>query len=397
MVLIAKKYSTRLNHQRTPTQIYLRGEVKWVFLYPQSQFYFYIEDYNRSFVLQPFPEGIWFPARAAIFDSFIEVHSDPLSGRDLRVLQNLLSWWSSALFKGGQRVVFGSDLLDSECLGIMESLRPENRPYFEAMVRHGISLMGFPILDHIVRRYSIGLGALFFPITLLCARFITVLWSHHEEARRPLPLPFADRFQPDIYEYVPAASRPQIHEGKSVFPILSTMSRPIQKYLTPNLMLSIYLTPIFFCRHSYSTLEPTTRSSGPNVFLVGRAKLEMNDHNSMWDKGSRSGWGEWISGWKDEQRQSKKVFILSVSVKWSFRYSPREVERADNRAREGLTWRLMAGRGSRTASSIKRSAPFGLIDTSVRTTTNFTNFRTCTLDIELPIPFIFSGRTWCKE
>ena len=152
-----------------PDSIYLQGEVKQVFLHPQSQFYFDIEDYNRSFVLQPFLEAIRFPTRPAIFDSFIAVHSDPLSRRDLRVLRDLLSWWSSALFKEGQQVVFGNDPLDTECLGIMESLRPENRPYFEAMVRHGIFPDEIPDTRSHRKEILHSLGCAFFPRIVVCS------------------------------------------------------------------------------------------------------------------------------------------------------------------------------------------------------------------------------------
>lgn len=62
-----------------------------VFLHPQSQFYFDIENPNCSVSLRPFPESIRLPTRSAFFDSLIEVQSDPPSGRDLRALRSLLS------------------------------------------------------------------------------------------------------------------------------------------------------------------------------------------------------------------------------------------------------------------------------------------------------------------
>ena len=148
-----------------PNSIYLQGAVDRVFLYPQSQFYFDIGDYNRSFTLRPFPETICFPTRAAIFDSHIDVHSDPPSGRNLWVLRNLLSHWSAVLFRG---VVFGHGPLDAERRGIMESLRPENRPYFEAMVWYGIFPEWLPDTRPHRKEILHSLGCIFFSLPSCC-------------------------------------------------------------------------------------------------------------------------------------------------------------------------------------------------------------------------------------
>jgi len=117
----------------------------------------------------------------------------------------------------------------------MESLKPENRPYFEAMVRQGI----FPekILDTRPLRKEIlrTLGS----VCLTLVGVSNVLYIHHEEAQRPLPLPFVHYSQPAIYEFVPGAARPQFHAGRRVFPTLGTLSRSIQKYLEhPHLIFS---------------------------------------------------------------------------------------------------------------------------------------------------------------
>ena len=88
------------------------------------------------------------------------------------------------------------------------------------------SLKRFSILDRTVRRYSTSLGAF---VSHCWAPVSNVLYSRHE-AQRPLPLPFADYSQPDIYEFVPTAARPQFHAGKRISPTLGTLSRSIQRY-----------------------------------------------------------------------------------------------------------------------------------------------------------------------
>ena len=74
------------------------------------------------------------PALAAFFDSLIEVHSDPPTGCDLRTLDHLLRDWERHLVRGVEPVLRNGEL-KPRCVEIMESLKPENRPYFEAMVK----------------------------------------------------------------------------------------------------------------------------------------------------------------------------------------------------------------------------------------------------------------------
>ena len=110
------------------------GVLRNVFLHPQSQFYFDIEDHTRSVPLQSFPEGTQLPTLSAFFDSIIEVHSDPPTGRDLWALDRLLRDWLLHLVPGIQQLLPNGEL-KPRYLAIMESLKPENRPYFEIMVK----------------------------------------------------------------------------------------------------------------------------------------------------------------------------------------------------------------------------------------------------------------------
>ena len=112
----------------------LDGILQNIFLHPQSQFYFDIEDHTRSVPLRSFQEGIRLPTLAAFLDSLIEVHSDPPTGRDLRTLDHLLRYWLLFLIPGIQPLLPNGEL-KPRLLSIMESLKPENRPYFEAFVK----------------------------------------------------------------------------------------------------------------------------------------------------------------------------------------------------------------------------------------------------------------------
>jgi hypothetical protein len=107
----------------------LDGILQNVFLHPQSQFNFDIEDHTRSVPLQSFAKGTRIPTLAAFFDSLIEVHSDPPSGRELRALDNLLRNWLVHLVPNVQYSLPNGELR------ITETLKPENRPYFKAMVK----------------------------------------------------------------------------------------------------------------------------------------------------------------------------------------------------------------------------------------------------------------------
>ena len=107
-----------------------------VLLHPQSQFYIDIKDYNRSFALRQFPDNIRIPTLTAFLDSLIEVHSDPPTGYDNRNLGRLLVKWEFDLFEGA--LGRGSQLLKNgrlkpACYRIRESLRIENRLYFDSM------------------------------------------------------------------------------------------------------------------------------------------------------------------------------------------------------------------------------------------------------------------------
>ena len=122
LVADADKIFTTKEPRAFPHSIYLKvmdpicfNMIIQVFLHPQSQFYFDIENPNRLVTLRPFPESIRLPTRAAFFDSLIEVRSDPPSGRDLRALRSLQSGWLTGPFTKGQRSRFGNDLLVSEC------------------------------------------------------------------------------------------------------------------------------------------------------------------------------------------------------------------------------------------------------------------------------------------
>lgn len=111
------------------------GVLQAVFLHPQSQFYFDIKDHTRSVPLKSFSEGTRLPTLAAFFDSLIEVHSDPPTGCDLRMLDILLKDWHRQLVPGGQSPVLQTGELKPRYIDIMESLKPENRPCFEVMVK----------------------------------------------------------------------------------------------------------------------------------------------------------------------------------------------------------------------------------------------------------------------
>ena len=133
-----------------------RGRIpEVVLLHPQSQFYMDIQDYSRSFALRHFPDNIRIPTLAAFLDSLIEVHSDPPTGYDNKDLGRLLVDWEFDLFEGA--LGRGSQLLPNgrlrpACFHIKQSLKVENRPYFEAMARGGRSA---PLLDTRLHRRSL--------------------------------------------------------------------------------------------------------------------------------------------------------------------------------------------------------------------------------------------------
>jgi hypothetical protein len=109
----------------------LDGILQNIFLHPQSQFYIDIEDYTCSVPLRSFAGGTRIPTLAAFFDSLIEVHSDLPSGRKIRTLDRLLRYWLLYLVPGVQPLLPNGELKPR----MLSTLKPENRPYFEAMVK----------------------------------------------------------------------------------------------------------------------------------------------------------------------------------------------------------------------------------------------------------------------
>lgn len=218
----------------------LDGILQNIFLHPQSQFYFDIEDHTRSVPLRSFPEGTRLPTVAAFFDSLIEVHSDPPTGCDLWTLDHLLRYWLLFLVPGIQPLLPNGEL-KPRLLSIMESLKPENRPYFEAMVKEFEIYSDETLTTTRKRRKEIlhELGCVFFfpsPVIFTSSLGAQIpltcyFCSRHKEAERPIPVPLRVRAGDEKYEFVPAASSPKFHRGKRVFPTLGTMSKPIQGYV----------------------------------------------------------------------------------------------------------------------------------------------------------------------
>ena len=138
---------TRLKHD---------GILQNVFLHPESQFYFDIEDHTRAVPLRSFPEGTRLPTLSAFFDSLIEVHSDPPTGRDFRTLDYLLRDWLLFLVPGVQPLLPNGEL-KPRCLSIMESLKPENSRLWLRNLR--FTLKRLSLLDSVGKKYSTNLGA----------------------------------------------------------------------------------------------------------------------------------------------------------------------------------------------------------------------------------------------
>ena len=159
------------------------------FIHPQSQFYLDIDDISRSLSLPPFPDNIRFPTHTAFLDSIITTYLDPPSGRVNTKLMRMLRVWLSYFFiytLRNQPSVLPTGELEQEHAEVLQSLSPENWPFFEAYARNGSS----DPKEHGIHRKEIlknlGYASFLFPQQLE--------WSHmadrrYEEARRPLPLP----------------------------------------------------------------------------------------------------------------------------------------------------------------------------------------------------------------
>jgi len=125
-----------------PNDKRLMDDSDMVFIHPQSQMYLDVNDTSRSVSLPDFPDTIRFPTRAAFLDSMIELYLDPPSGRLHTKRDGLLSVWISYLLlytlRNYPRVLPNGDL-EQEHAEVVRSLKPENQPYFDNLVRDGTS------------------------------------------------------------------------------------------------------------------------------------------------------------------------------------------------------------------------------------------------------------------
>ncbi|EDR01667.1 uncharacterized protein LACBIDRAFT_333083 [Laccaria bicolor S238N-H82] len=128
----------------------------FIFIHPQSQFYFNIQDKSRSLSLAPFPDNIRFPTLTAFLDSMIATYLDPPSGRNHSRVQDPLKVWISYLLtytlplRKRPSVLPNGDL-QPEHEEVLRSLKPENRPFFDSFVRSNI----IPVREHQIRRKEI--------------------------------------------------------------------------------------------------------------------------------------------------------------------------------------------------------------------------------------------------
>jgi hypothetical protein len=165
------------------------------------------------------------------FDSLIEAHCDPPTRCDLRMLDILLRDWQRQLVPGGRPPVLLTGELKPRYVDIIESLKPENRPYFEVMVKElyiysertlGTRQRGKEILHE--------LGCVFVLDGIMVYWVLISLCSRHEEAERSLLAPFYKFWTGDRYEFVPPA--------------------PIQKYILAcslvNISRSLFLQALSF-------------------------------------------------------------------------------------------------------------------------------------------------------
>jgi len=122
----------------TPQDKRHMDDPEMIFIHPQSQLYLDVNDNSRSVSLPSFPDTIRFPTRTAFLDSLIETYLDPPVGRVHTQLRSMLSVWISYFFVYALRnrpTVLPSGDLEPEHVEVLQSLRPENRPYFEAFAR----------------------------------------------------------------------------------------------------------------------------------------------------------------------------------------------------------------------------------------------------------------------
>ncbi|GLB42999.1 hypothetical protein LshimejAT787_1204480 [Lyophyllum shimeji] len=141
-----------------------------IVFHPQSQFFLDIHDDSRSLSLPPFPENIRFPTRTAFLDSIIATYLDPPSGRVHTRLMSTLRVWMAYLFTYTLRntpAVLPTGDLEPERGQVLQSLKPENRPYFEAFARGELCKSR----EHMMLRKE-----------------ILEKLGKYEEARRPLPV-----------------------------------------------------------------------------------------------------------------------------------------------------------------------------------------------------------------
>ncbi|KAF8056569.1 hypothetical protein FPV67DRAFT_1677948 [Lyophyllum atratum] len=153
----------------TPAAERAEDDPEMIFIHPQSQYHLDIHDDSRSVSLPPFPENIRFPTRTVFLDSIIATLLDPPSGRVHTKLNSTLRTWMGYLFLYTLRnepAVLPTGDLEPELAQVLQSLRPENRPYFEAFARNGPR----KAREHMLHRKE-----------------ILEKVGKAEEARRPLP------------------------------------------------------------------------------------------------------------------------------------------------------------------------------------------------------------------
>jgi hypothetical protein len=113
-----------------------------IIIHPQSQLYLDVHDESRSVSLPPFPDTIQFPTRTAFIESMIETCLDPPTGQVHTKMRDMLSVWMSYLLlytlRNHPRILPNGDF-EPEYAEVLQSLRPENQPYFEFLA-YGKSL-----------------------------------------------------------------------------------------------------------------------------------------------------------------------------------------------------------------------------------------------------------------
>ncbi|KAF8177833.1 hypothetical protein BJ912DRAFT_985087 [Pholiota molesta] len=142
-----------------------------IFIHPMSQFYCDVHDNSRTLSHPPFSDNIRFPTRIAFLDSMIAMNLDPPSGRSHSKVTSMLLNWIAYLFTYTLRkrpAVLSNGDLEPERKEVLQSLREENRPYFNAYARRAVNWE------------ELALGR----------KKILEKLGRHEEARRPLPPPF---------------------------------------------------------------------------------------------------------------------------------------------------------------------------------------------------------------